>query len=170
MTVSLYEATRDLHHEAEKHPFGGRMASGTLSVQEWADWLWAQKHVHEALDPHLPPSMQRGGALLLDLAMMLPLLPRPSTAAASFAHDLSSTPLIAGAAYVFGGAHLRGGAVIRKRLEPHGLPCAHLRFDQAREANEWLTALRSAPGIEQGARAAFRSILSVMDEIEGRHG
>ena len=39
--MSLYEATKDLHHACEAHALGGRMSKGNVTPQEWADWLWA---------------------------------------------------------------------------------------------------------------------------------
>lgn len=166
--MNLYDATKDLHHDAEKHPFGARMAAGEISKQEWADWLGAMQAIHLAIDPHLPPALQRGGALLLDLTRTLPVMPRVCWSARRFSGALDGPISIGGAAYILSGAHLRGGAVIRKRLEPLGMSCAHLRFDQAREGNEWICALRDAPEVAPGARAAFGAIIEVMDEIQAR--
>lgn len=165
--MSLYEATRALHHQAEAHPFGARMAAGEITAQEWADWLGALAVIHAALDPHLPACLHRGRELALD-RLALPEVSRPVQAAADFAFSLHSPASIGGAAYIFAGAHLRGGAVIRKRLEPLGLPCAHLRFDQAREADEAIKALRGDLSLVPGAVAAFEAILAIMDEIGGR--
>ena len=165
--MSLRDATRELHHAAEEHPFGRRMAAGEITRAEWARWCGALRQVHVVLDGSLPPCLQRGGALLLDLAILVPHVPSFNSAAARCAAECSSAIGAAGAAYIFGGAHLRGGAVIRKRLEPLGLPCHHLRFEDARAANDWLTALRAAEGVAGAARAAFRSVIAIMDEIDG---
>lgn len=169
MVGDLYEATRDLHHSAEQHPFGARMAVGEIEMQEWADWLQAMVRLHLALDPYLPPCLQRGGALMLDVACLLPVEGRPSPVADAFAATLPGNPMrTAGAAYILCGAHLRGGAVIRRRLQPQGLPCTHLRYEHAREANNWLSALRGADATAPGARSAFQAIIGIMDEIQGR--
>jgi len=39
--MSLYDATKDLHHACEAHALGGRMSKGNVTPQEWADWLAA---------------------------------------------------------------------------------------------------------------------------------
>jgi len=167
--VNLYDATTALHHDAESHPWGQRMAKGLIDRQEWADWLRAQAIVHAELDRHLPPCLQRSGELLLDMAVTLPAQGRDSLAARRFAKSLSGTTQIGGAAYIFCGAHLRGGAVIRKRLEPIGLSCAHLRFTFAQEANDWLKAMREAAELATGAVAAFRAVIEVMNEIQAQN-
>ena len=167
--MNLYEATKALHHDAESHPWGQRMAKGLIGRQEWADWLRAQAIVHAELDLHLPPCLQRSGELLLDMSVTLPAQGRDNLAARRFAKSLSGTMLIGGAAYIFCGAHLRGGAVIRKRLEPIGYSCAHLRFGFAQEANDWLKALREANELAPGAVGAFRAVIEIMGEIEAQN-
>lgn len=167
--MSLYEATTDLHHDAEQHPWGQRMAQGEISRSEYADWLGALTEIHVELDRHLPPYLQRGGELLLDAAATLPDMPRPIEAAMELADTLTDPVSIGGAAYIFCGAHLRGGAVIRKRMEPKGFSCHHLRFIEAKAANSWLVALRPHMELVPGARRAFEGIIRIMDDIGGRH-
>jgi heme oxygenase len=143
------------------------MAAGDITAQEWADWLGALALIHAALDVHLPACLHRQRELMLD-RLATDAISRPSRAALDFAFTLDTETAVMGAAYIFFGAHLRGGAVIRKRLEPKGFPCAHLRFDQAREADEAVKALRDDLSLAPGAVAAFEAILAIMDEIGER--
>ena len=166
--MDLRELTRELHHAAEQHPFGTKMSNGDVTNQEWADWLASLRQVHTVLDANLPPSLDRRGELLLDLGLLLPVYGSPTFAADKFASTLTTPDRIIGAAYIFMGAHLRGGAVIRKRLEPKGLPCNHLRFSQAKEANDYIVALRDISHAAAGATAAFRAIIEIMDELAYR--
>ena len=166
--MDLRELTRELHHAAEQHPFGTKMSNGDVTTQEWADWVASLRCVHTVLDPNLPPSLDRRGELLLDLGLLLPDCGAPSLAADRFASTLTKPDRVIGAAYIFMGAHLRGGAVIRKRLEPKGLPCNHLRFAQAKEANDYIVALRDISHAAAGATAAFEAIIAIMDELASR--
>lgn len=171
MTPNLYHATTDLHHDAEKHPFGERMANGTITQQEWTDWLGAMSQIHLAIDPYLHPSLKRGHDVAMDLMMMLPLTPNYSTAAAEALTNLDQNPeLIGGLCYILSGANLRGGQVIRRKLEPIGFPVHHLTFapEDALPADRWLKKLRDATGVAGGAQDAFRAVLRVMDEIDAR--
>lgn len=166
--MDLRELTRELHHAAEAHPFGTKMSSGAVTTQEWADWVASLRCVHAVLDPNLPPSLDRRGELLLDLGLLLPVRGVRTVAADRFAATLTEPDRVIGAAYIFMGAHLRGGAVIRKRLEPVGLPCHHLRFTQAKEANDYIVTLRDISEAASGATAAFEAIIEIMDELASR--
>ncbi|MFN6976510.1 MAG: hypothetical protein ACK4OP_00155 [Gemmobacter sp.] len=166
--TDLYALTRDLHHAAEAHPFMRRMAAARIAPQDWADWLGAMRLLHEAVDPSMPPVVQRGWPLLHDLIALDPIRPRAVPAAAAFARALAAPADIAGAAYILIGAHFRGGAVMRKRLEPAGLPCAHLRFADPADVNAFVIALRSMPQLAPGARACFAAITAIADQIEER--
>lgn len=166
--MDLRELTRELHHAAEQHPFGTKMSNGDVTNQEWADWVASLRHIHTKLDPNLPPCLDRRGELLLDLGLLLPVDGHRAFAAIKFADTLTTPDRVIGAAYIFMGAHLRGGAVIRKRLEPKGLPCNHLRFSQAKEANDYIVALRDISHAAAGATAAFRAIIEIMDELASR--
>jgi hypothetical protein len=163
--MSLYELTRHLHHACEAHPFGQRMASGAISRGEWADWLGALSTIHTVLDPHLPPCLRRGPELLEDAVATLPDAPRPLSVAAAYARSLTGPVMLGGAAYIFSGAHFRGGAVMRKRLEPLGFSCAHLRFADAAGANAQIVSLRNIDHLAFGAQEAFAAILRIMGQI-----
>jgi len=169
--MSLYEATRDLHHAAEAHPFAKAMMAGDISRQAWADWCGAMARIHGRIDPHAPPPLRRLNELQADLVNLLPVTPRHCASVTEYLREMTEPETIGGAIYIFAGAHLRGGAVLRKRLAPTGLPCRHLHFDSgAREANEALTELRSETAYANGARRAFHATVALMDEIEeARH-
>ncbi len=166
----LWQATRDLHHQAETHPLARAMIDGTITPQAWADWLHAHLTIQLALDPHLPLSVRRADALALDLLALLPVDARASRAAADFAATLSDTVSIFGAAYLTIGAHRRGGRVIEKALRAAGrdLPSHHTRFKDGPAAEAFVKQLREIPHLAPGARRAFAALTAVMDEIATR--
>lgn len=165
---SLYALTRDLHHKAETHPFAEAMLAGDISWQEWADWCGGLMRVHEQLDRHLPHALQRSEQIAMDLCALLPIRPRHLGSVTDYLATLEGRDEITGAAYIWCASHLRGGAIIRKRLEPRGMPCAHLRFADARAANDEIVRLRSCSEGADGARRAFHAVMNMMDEIEER--
>jgi len=160
--MSLYEATKDLHHACEQHPVGQRMTTGAVTPQEWADWLWAFQILHSVVDLQLPLHMQRAGLFLSDLSV-LPR-PRPSSSALHYARTLvyGNTR---GAAYVLHGAHRSGGRVLAPKMVKRGLPTAHTSYLHPDEVQEWLASTRSATEYTQQARDTFACLLAVMDEI-----
>jgi heme oxygenase len=155
----LASATKELHHAAERHSVGGSMADGTISEQYWADWLGALWVIHKELDPHLPVVLHRVERLETDLNEM-ELTPRFIEAAVSYTDILDP----AGAAYVFTGAHLMGGAVMERKLRDR-LPCAHLRWDDRQEALRAWRPMRENGDAADAAKAAFAAVISIMDEI-----
>jgi threonine dehydrogenase-like Zn-dependent dehydrogenase len=166
MMGGLYEATRDLHHACEAHAVGQRMSAGTVSRQEWADWLAAFRAVHVVIDPHHPAHMARVALLDADLAL-LPA-PRVGNAADILAATLTTPTSIAAAAYVLHGAHRRGGRVLASTMGKAGLPTAHVIYPLPAEVEALVKSLRDRADLADGARAVFAGLLAVMDEIEGR--
>lgn len=166
----LWQATRDLHHQAEAHPLARAMIDGTITPQAWADWLQAHLTIQLALDPHLPPAVRRADALAFDLLALLPVEAHPSPAAATFAATLIDTVSIFGTAYLTIGAHRRGGRVIEKALRTSGrdLPSRHTSFEDGAAAEAFVKQLREIPHLAPGARRAFATLTSVMDEIVAR--
>jgi hypothetical protein len=166
----LWQATRDLHHQAEAHPLARAMITGTITPQAWTDWLQAHLSIQLALDPYLPPAVRRADALAMDLLALLPVEARPSPAAAAFATTLTDTVSIFGAAYLTIGAHRRGGRVIEKALRAAGrdLPSQHTSFEDGAAAEAFVKQLREIPALVPGARRAFTALTSVMDEIVAR--
>jgi hypothetical protein len=166
----LWQATRDLHHQAEDHPLVRTMIAGTITPQAWADWLQAHLTLQLALDPHLPLAVRRADALALDLLALLPIEARPSRVAEDFATTLTDTISIFGAAYLTIGAHRRGGRVIEKALRTAGrdLPSQHTSFEDGASAEAFVKQLREIPDLAPGARRAFAALTRVMDEIVAR--
>jgi len=164
--TTLYEATRDLHHACEAHAVGQRMTAGTVTRQEWADWLAAFRAVHVVIDPHHPAHMARLALLDADLAL-LPA-PRDGQAADMLAATLTTPTSIAAAAYVLHGAHRRGGRVLASTMGKAGLPTAHVIYPLPAEVETLVKALRDRADLADGARAVFAGLLAVMDEIEAR--
>jgi len=165
--MNLYEATKDLHHACEAHPVGGRMSKGNVTPQEWADWLWAFKALHQVIDLDLPDHMGRDMLLGADLSV-LPAA-RPSIAALNHAAYLVGKDM-SGAAYVLHGAHRSGGRVLAPILVKRGLPCAHITYRQGDEVQAWVREIRGAEGCVTTtmARDTFHCLLAVMDEIHMR--
>ena len=170
MLGPLWQATRDLHHQAEDHPLARAMVAGTITPQAWADWLQAHLTIQLALDPYLPLAVRRADALAMDLLALLPVTARPSQVAADFAATLTDTVSIFGAAYLTIGAHRRGGRVIEKALRAAGrdLPSHHTRFEDDPAAEAFVRHLREIPDLAPGARRAFVALSAVMDEIVAR--
>jgi hypothetical protein len=167
--MSLFFATRHLHHACEAHPLGQAMVTATITPQHWCDWLGALRVLHEAIDPNLPPYAQVSGELTLDMVDMLPMIPRPVPSAIRFARTLTTPERIGGAAYVLVGAHRRGGRVTEKRFRDAGLdlPCRHVRFFAADEAEALVKWLRDKEQLAGAARDTFACLLACMDEITG---
>ncbi len=170
MLGPLWQATRDLHHQAEDHPLARAMIAGTITTQAWADWLHAHLTIQLVLDPHLPLAVRRADVLALDLLALLPIKAHPSQAAAEFAATLTDTVSIFGAAYLTIGAHRRGGRVIEKALREAGrdLPSRHTAFDDGPAAEAFVKQLREIPDLAPGARQAFAALMEVMDEVVAR--
>lgn len=166
----LWHATRELHHKAEGHPVAKRMVDGTITPQEWADWLHAMWTIHSALDPHLPLCARRADAFASDLLALLPVVPHASRAATHYAATLVDIPGIFGAAYITIGAHRRGGRVVERAMREHGvdLPHQHIDFDQPQDVERLINRWRATPALAPGARRAFEVLYCVMEEIEGR--
>lgn len=162
----LYDATKDMHHACERHPVGQRMQEGSVSRQEWADWLWAFRVLHSVVDAALPAHMARDAALSADLAT----LPRPrvSPSALRFAADLADAEASVGAAYVLHGAHCSGGRVLAPKMAKRGLPTLHVVYADPDETMTCIRLWRSRAEWTTQARETFLRLLAVMDEIEAR--
>jgi hypothetical protein len=165
--MNLYEATRELHHSAEEHPLAKAMMDGSITDQQWCDWLYALWVVHTAIDPHVPECVRRAPSLQEDLWEILPLVPNQSKAAKSFAVYLDNPIAIGGAAYIFIGAHRRGGRVIKKAMEDAGrsLPNNHTMFFDNQSSELFVRKLRNYPELAPGAKLAFSATISIMDEV-----
>lgn len=162
--MTLFKATRDLHHACEAHPLGERMAAGNITRAEWAGWLTAFRTLHQVVDPALPAHMHRDGLLAADLSV-LPHVP-PSRAALTFAREMCGDDTT-GAAYVLHGAHRSGGRVLAPTLVKRGLPCAHITYRHPDAVQAWVKTIRDRGDLAQQARATFACLLAVMDEIDG---
>lgn len=167
---NLYSATTEIHHTAQKHPFGKRLAAGNITHQEWADWLDIHTLAYAALDPYLPPCLKRSHDLALDLLAVLPVRPIRSETFVKFLSELKDVQSLMGAAYTIVGANLRGGQVMKGRLESKGFVVNHTDFsqDEIREGEAWLKAIRATPEIAGAAKATFWALYQVMNEIEER--
>jgi hypothetical protein len=162
--MTLYDLTRDLHHACEAHPVGQRMVNGVITPQEWADWLWAMRALHEIVDLDLPQHMDRHAALTVDLAALPPA--RASRAALHFSMELIGRSTL-GAAYVLHGAHCSGGRVLAPKMAKRGLPTAHTAYRDPEAVRAWLGEVRGKAEYADQARETFACLLAVMDEITG---
>jgi hypothetical protein len=167
MEKNLYTETRHLHHEAETHEFAKAMVEGTLTDQQWTDWLGALQKVHFTLDPYVPIEARCTHRLQKDLMIMTPIVPRKLESLDNFITTLDNPVNIGGAAYIFIAAHKRGGRVIEKAMREKGrnLPNNHVFFENSKEVELYITELRNYIHLTSGAEHAFSSIISIFDEI-----
>jgi hypothetical protein len=166
--MSLYLATRELHHACEQHLLGQRMSAGTVAPQEWADWLAAFRAIHAAIDPHLPLHLARVALLGADLAAMRSMhgvTARAPQAARAFADALDGEAAVLGAAYVLHGAHRRGGAALARTMATLQFATAHVAYPLPAEAEAFVRLLRDRADLKDGAVATFQALLACMDEI-----
>ena len=166
--MSLYAATRDLHHACEAHPVGQRMSAGTVTPQEWADWLAAFRAIHGAIDPHLPLHLARVALLDADIEAMRVVhrvTAREPLAAMRFAHSLDGESARKGAGYVLHGAHRRGGAVLAKTMAGLRYATSHVIYPLPLEAEAFVKGLRERADLAEPATKTFHALLAVMDEI-----
>jgi hypothetical protein len=161
--LSLFDATRDLHHACEAHPVGAAMASGKPPRAWYAAWLAGLEIIHRATDPTLPLILRRVERLRRDLDA-LEWLPVPICPAEDYAASLTTEPALAGASYVLTGAHLMGGEVMRRRLD--GYPTEHLLWTDRAAAVAELRLMRERADIALPARDCFAALLRLMDWIE----
>ena len=162
--MSLYEATKDLHHACEQHPVGATMSDGSISKQWWADWLGALLAAHEVIDPEIDERLWRKEQLRVDV-MCSSVPPRPNSQVDLFVEELRARPQLREAArYVLTGAHLMGGQVTRVRLGAR-LPNAHLHFRDRKEVSEIWKPYRDRTELSDDAREVFDWLLKIMDEI-----
>jgi heme oxygenase len=158
--VNLRDATRELHHAAERHAVGSAMSAGTIGPQRWSDWLGALLVVHGIIDPSLPAPLRRAEAVARDLNRLAGYPPRWCASAARYAVGANHEA----AAYVFTGAHLMGGAIMARKLGDR-LPCEHLAWHDRASAVRLWEPLRERADLVLPAREAFGAILHIMDEI-----
>jgi hypothetical protein len=169
--MNLYESTKDLHHVCEQHPFGqlmsGKVDGKFITRQQWSDWLWSLKLLHEIVDFDLPYHMKRYDFFCNDLKY-LPQ-PRPNTAALKYSVELCSRykngRSIAGAAYVLHGAHFSGGRVMLPILTANEFPCSHIVYSNSKDARSWLYTVREQESEIEIARKTFYTLLCIMSEI-----
>ena len=162
--MSLKQATKTQHHAAERHPVGAAMADGTISPQWWADWLGALFIIHSAIDCWLPEPMQRLTQIAYDVHKN-GLTPNPSYAALAYAQSITDRQRAEGAAYVFTGAHLMGGAITAKE-NAYRVPVTHLLWDDRKEVVQQWSPLRDREDLEAYALEAFEVVIQIMDEIK----
>jgi hypothetical protein len=168
--MSLYTATRELHHACEAHPVGQRMSAGTITAQEWVNWLAGFRAIHQAIDPHLPLHLARVALLDADMEAMWAVHgvdAREPLAAARFARSLDSESARLGAGYVLHGAHRRGGAVLTKTMASLRYATGHVVYPLPAEAEAFVKQLRDRPELATTATETFRVLLACMDEING---
>jgi len=160
----LWEATRDLHHAVENGALGRALAAGTLPRAAYARWLASFYVIHGAIDPFLPEAARRAPHLHADITACRAGY-RPPAAALAHATQCFAPRMREGAAYVLLGAHLMGGALLRRRC-PH-LPMSHAVFADRREALDLLQDYRLREDLAPEARACFAALQESAKEIMG---
>lgn len=164
MRSVLWKETRDLHHACEEHDVGAAMASGQPPIQWYTDWVRSLLEIHSVIDIHYPVVINRIDKLKLDLENLTK--PNDLVVAKQYAESLKTEKDIAGTAYVLTGAHLMGGAVMKKRLTDY--PTKHLEWEDRKQALKVLNTLRSREDVIQEAKNCFATLLEIMDEIKGK--
>lgn len=169
--MNLYTETIEIHHNAQKHPFGKRLAGGTLSEQEYADWIGALWQIYSELDTYLPTYLKRTPDLTMDIASLEPIVPHHSLAAEAYLRTMNTANDYAGLAYTVVGANCRGGQLIKKQVEPLGYPVDYVTFtpENLDLAEKWLKNMRNRVGVAESAKNAFSALKVVMDEIQFRY-
>jgi hypothetical protein len=168
--MTLYTATRELHHACEAHPVGQRMSAGTVTAQEWVDWLAGFRAIHQAIDPHLPLHLARVAGLDADIEAMWAVHgvdAREPLAATVFARSLNNESARMGAGYVLHGAHRRGGAVLAKTMAGLRYATGHVIYPLPSEAEAFVKNMRERADLAEPATETFRALLAAMDEIQG---
>ena len=161
--MELRNETKELHHAAERHPIGAALADGSISERWWIDWIQALLTIHTELDQHVPESMRRVQELAMDLSESS-LIPKTNQAAIAYAATLTNLTAIEGAAYVFTGAHLMGGAMTDRALAGR-LPSNHLRWDNRQQSLADWKPLRTKIELKEEAGRAFAAVLAILNEI-----
>jgi hypothetical protein len=139
------------------------MADGSISERWWIDWIQALLTIHTELDQHVPESMRRVQELAMDLSESS-LIPKTNQAAIAYAATLTNLTAIEGAAYVFTGAHLMGGAMTDRALAGR-LPSNHLRWDNRQQSLADWKPLRTKIELKEEAGRAFAAVLAILNEI-----
>ncbi len=161
--MELRNETKDLHHSAERHPIGAAMADGSISERWWVDWIQALLTIHTELDQHLPKSLHRVQELAKDLSESS-IIPNINQSAISYVATLTNPIAIQGAAYVFTGAHLMGGAITDRALDGR-LPCNHLRWHSRQQSLTDWKPFRNKLELKDEANRAFKTVINILDEI-----
>ena len=161
--MELRNETKELHHSAERHPIGAAMADGSISERWWVDWIQALLTIHTELDQHLPASLHRVQELAKDLTESS-LIPNINQSAIAYVATLTNPIAIQGAAYVFTGAHLMGGAVTDRALNGR-LPSNHLRWNDRQQSLADWKPLRTKIELKEEATRAFAAVLAILNEI-----
>lgn len=164
METSLRELVQSHHQLAENNELSRKMASGTICPKWWADWVAALLTIHQSFDHCVPAPLTRVHELAWDVCHSE--LPIPTLAAAELAQKIQQDPLLQQAAgYVFTGAHLMGGAIIKKNLSTD-LSSRHLEWEDRATAIElwrpWRTKVELAPQ----AIYCFEQIALVCEQIQ----
>ena len=170
---ALWEATREWHHACEEHSIGQLMTKGQITPQQWADWLYGFYEIHVAVDRKLNTNMDRRDKFQKDFDYLYEqygVRPSFSAAASKFRDELlvGSEKDLMGAAYVIHGAHRRGGAMLRKKMEQLGLPCLHTLYDDPKDAEAFVKKVSEDVSLSEAAVKCFETLYEVMNEIEKR--
>lgn len=170
--MNLYDATKDLHHAVEQTPFGGTVAAGSPSPEQWLFWLRMKDALVEKLVGR-SDYLGRLHALYQDDIRAMEgrgvRADAPISMAAFVKHHWEDHEYD-GAEYVALGAGLMGAGVIRRNMIAAGsdLPMTHLTVDawagDRKVVGRRLIELRERTELTADARATFAAFLESCKE------
>ncbi len=178
--MSLKEITKDLHTEAERTLFAKKLISGTLSVEEYANYLWQMVLVYNSIETAANsqgmfknlPDIERTYKIYQDCIELVgahhQLKWLPSVIDYhKYLLELNLNPekkhLVKAHLYCRHMGDLFGGQIIAKRVSGSG------RFYQFKDVEKLKEAIRAELTDDLGpeARIAFEWAIKIMKELSG---
>jgi heme oxygenase len=178
--MSLKEITKDLHADAERSIFAKKLLSGSLSVEEYANYLWQMVLVYNGIEVAAKsqgmllnlPDIERAHKIYQDCIELVgpnhQLRWLPETIEyyqyiLSLNYDADKRHLIKAHMYCRHMGDLFGGQIIKTKVPGQG------RFYQFKDVEKLKTAIRAELTDDLGdeARVAFVWAIKIMKALNG---
>lgn len=178
--MSLREAIKELHDEAEKHPLTAVMMSGELTPQAYAELLANQLIVYQAIESKAAyfglsqplPGLERSEAMVEDLMELsdmcggIEIFASKATATQrDHINDLDVDGVIANM-YVHHMADMYGGQILKDKLPGK---CRRYEFEDRGRLVSGIRAMLKDE-MAQEANLAFEFTLQLFDDVAEKHG